>query len=202
MHRLEVGGGLHGQARRICICLGSREGCALMLKLIQEPLQFFFGQSPSEVWRRLRERDMPWTVQLCVYGVCGVLATVISVGQVMLLSRYVIPAYERMMVHGAEITDGLRAKNLLINNTIAFLTTNVIVYFLNVLLVFKRGRHHPWAEFFFFTLINAISFVLSQVAGPWLVKEFGVPTNVAILSNAVFAALINFIARKFFVFKG
>lgn len=176
----------------------------------------------------MRARDMPWMVQLIVYGMCGVMATVVSVGQVVLLSKFVIPAYEGMMVDagdgiikflgsvipghaglvadvvgdGAVITDKLRAKHLLVNNTLAFLTTNVFVYLVNVALVFKRGRHGPWMEFFWFTAINLISFVLSQMAGPWLVLQFGVATNVAILTNTVFAAAINFLARKFFVFQG
>ena len=69
-------------------------------------------------------------------------------------------------------------------------------------LVFKRGRHHPWMEFFYFTLVNFVCFAISQIAGPWLVKHFGIATNIAIFTNAVVAALINFVARKFFVFKG
>ena len=173
-----------------------------MLSQIADVFAFFLKQSPATIWRRLRARDMPWMVQLCVYGFCGVLATVVGVGQIVLLSKTLIPAYEGMLVDGEPITDALRARNLLINNSISFFTTNVFAYALNVLLVFKRGRHHPWVEFFWFTLINAISFGLSQVAGPWLVHRFGVPTNLAIFSNTVFAALINFVARKFFVFQG
>jgi putative flippase GtrA len=173
-----------------------------MISLVTELFAFFFKQSPAVIWRRIRGQDMPWIVQLAVYGFCGVMATVVAVTQIVILSKTIIPAYEGMIVDGAAITDELRAKNLLINNTIAFLTTNVFVYFMNVMLVFKRGRHHPWMEFLYFTLINGLSFGLSQVAGPWLVHEFGVGTNVAILTNTVFAALINFVARKFFVFKG
>jgi putative flippase GtrA len=178
------------------------QGGGPMVDLVSRLLAFFFKQSPSVVWRRIRERDMPWIVQLAVYGFCGVLATVVAVTQIVILSKTVIPAYEGMMVDGAAISDDLRAKNLLINNTISFLTTNVFVYFMNVMLVFKRGRHHPWMEFLYFTVINGLSFGLSQVAGPWLVHQFGVGTNVAIATNTVFAALINFVARKFFVFKG
>jgi hypothetical protein len=173
-----------------------------MVALVSELFAFFLKQSPATIWRRIKERDMPWIVQLALYGMCGVMATVIAVAQVVILSKTIIPAYEGMIVDGQAMTDGLRAKNLLINNTIAFLTTNVLVYFMNVMLVFKRGRHHPWMEFFWFTLINGISFGLSQVAGPWLVHRFGVSTNVAIFTNTVFAALTNFVARKFFVFKG
>jgi putative flippase GtrA len=173
-----------------------------MVSLVSELFAFFFKQSPSVIWRRIRSQDMPWIVQLAIYGFCGVLATVVSVTQVVILSKTIIPAYEGMMVDGEAMTDALRAKNLLINNTISFFTTNVFVYFMNVMLVFKRGRHHPWMEFFYFTLINGLSFGLSQIAGPWLVHQFGVGTNIAIFTNTVFAALINFLARKFFVFKG
>lgn len=173
-----------------------------MISLVSELFAFFFKQSPAVIWRRIKGRDMPWIVQLAVYGFCGVMATVVAVAQIVLLSKTIIPAYEGMTVDGVAITDALRATNLLINNTIAFLTTNVFVYFMNVMLVFKRGRHHPWMEFLYFTLINGLSFGLSQVAGPWLVHQFGVGTNVAIATNTVFAALINFVARKFFVFKG
>jgi len=178
------------------------QGGGPMVDLVSQLLAFFFKQSPTAIWRRIRGQDMPWIVQLAVYGFCGVLATVVAVIQIVILSKTIIPAYEGMVVDGVTMTDDLRAQNLLINNSIAFLTTNVFAYFLNVMLVFKRGRHHPWMEFIYFTLINGISFTLSQLAGPWLVHQFGVPTNLAILTNTVFAALINFVARKFFVFKG
>lgn len=193
-----------------------------------EALEFFFKQSPATIWRRLRAREMPWMVQLMVYGLCGVLATVVSVGQVVILSKTLIPAYEGMLIepssaiirfissllpghaelvveaekNGFVLSDTLRAKHLLVNNTIAFVTTNVFVYWMNVMFVFKRGRHNPWVEFLWFTVINGVSFGLSQIAGPWLVHRFGITTNLAILTNTLFAVAINFVARKFFVFKG
>lgn len=169
---------------------------------IRDAIDFLTKNSLKTMWSRIRTQDVPWLIQLSVYGFCGVVATVVSVGQVVLLSKYVIPAYEGMIVNGEPISHELRAKNLLINNTIAFFTTNVIVYYMNVLLVFKRGRHHPWMEFLYFTLINGGGFVISQIAGPWLIHQFGVRTNIAIFTNAVVSAFINFVARKFFVFKG
>lgn len=173
-----------------------------MVALVSELFAFFFKQSPSVIWRRIRSQDMPWIVQLAVYGFCGVVTTIFGLAIVWQLSTTIIPAQQGMIVNGEVISDSLRAKNLLINNSIAFMPTNLCAYFLNVMLVFQRGRHHPWVEFFHFTLINLVSFTLSQVAGPWIVHAFGVTLEIAMLSNAVFAALINFLARKFFVFKG
>lgn len=169
---------------------------------IKETYQFLRENSLKQTFSHIRQRNVPWLLQLTIYGFCGVLATVVSVGQIVILSKTIIPAYEGMIVNGQVIDDALRARNLLINNTIAFLTTNVFVYFINILLVFKQGRHHPLLEFLFFTLINAISFIISQIAGPWLVHQFGIATNIAIFSNTFFSAIVNFLARKFFVFKG
>lgn len=169
---------------------------------IQETLTFCFRTPFKEIIQRIKNRELPWMVQLGLYGLCGVLATVVSVGIIVLLSKTIIPAYEGMIVNGEPLTKELRARNLLINNGISFFLTNFFVYYLNVMFVFKRGRHNPWMEFLYFTLINLIAFVVSQIAGPELVRRFDIPTNIAIFSNTVAAALINFVARKFFVFKG
>ena len=151
----------------------------------------------------LKQNDfnVPGLIQFGVYGMCGALATVVFIGTVIILSKTLIPAYEGMMVNGQPITDGLRATNLLINNCIAFFITNIVAYVTNIMFVFKPGRHHPVMEFLFFTLVSGISFGISQIAGPWLIHEFGVPTNVAILTNLVTSILLNFAGRKFFVFK-
>ncbi len=107
-----------------------------------------------------------------------------------------------IVIHGALITDSERAKDLLINNCIGFVLANVVAYVSNVMFVFKQGRHHPMIEFLYFTLVSGISFGISQIAGPWLVQRWGVPTNLAILTNLVASMMLNFVGRKFFVFKG
>ena len=173
----------------------------IMRSSVSEALTFFRENRLPAIWSRIRAREVPWLIQFGVYGFCGLLSTVVFVGQVILLSKYVIPAFDGMIVDGAPITQDLRAKNLLINNTIAFFVTNLFTYVVNVLLVFKRGRHHPFAEFFYFTMVNLVSFGISQVAGPWLIHQWNIPTWAAILTNAVASALINYAARKFFVFK-
>ncbi|MFZ4766898.1 MAG: GtrA family protein [Roseimicrobium sp.] len=192
-----------------------------------ETLAFLRNNDLKTILKRVRERDVPPLMQFAAYTFCGCLATVVFLGTVLTLNYTIIPAYEDMTVTTtpvqllgrpvlwmAETVPGqsqpithdaagnaIRAANLLVNNCIAFILTNFVAYFSNILLVFKRGRHHPVFEFVYFTMVNFVSFAISQVAGPWLVSEFGVPTNVAILTNMVSSMLINFLARKFFVFK-
>lgn len=173
-----------------------------MSSAVAEAWQFITSNKPAVILRRIRAREVPWLIQFAVYGVCGVLATVVFVGLVLVFSSTIFPAMDGMIVDGKPITDALRAKNLLINNTLAFLIANVVAYVSNILLVFKGGRHHPVMEFLYFTAVSGVGFILSQLAGPWLIHQFGVPTYVAILTNTIASMMINFVCRKFFVFKG
>ncbi|MEY4484555.1 MAG: hypothetical protein RL693_2007 [Verrucomicrobiota bacterium] len=173
-----------------------------MTSALSETLSFFRDNELKVILARIRERNVPPLVQFGVYGLCGGLATFVFLSIVLILSKTLIPAYEGMMVHGHLITDEERAHDLLINNCIAFAISNAIGYITNVMFVFKSGRHHRVMEFFYFTFFNLVSFGISQLAGPWLIKAYGVPTNVAILTNVVASVLLNFVLRKFFVFKG
>lgn len=173
-----------------------------MTSAISETLSFLRENKLKVILARIRERNVPALVQFFVYGLCGGLATFIFLSIVLILSRTLIPAYEGMMLNGHLITDQERAHDLFINNCIAFGIANIVGYITNVMFVFKSGRHHPMLEFFYFTFFNLISFTISQLAGPWLIRAYGVPTNVAILSNVAASVLLNFVLRKFFVFKG
>lgn len=168
---------------------------------VSESINFLRENRLSTVLSRIRAREVPWLIQFCVYAACGVLSTLFFVAQVVLLSKYFIPAFDGMEIDGKVLTPELRARNLLINNSIAFVSTNLFTYAINVLFVFKRGRHHLVVEFFYFTGVSLASFALSQIAGPLLVSELNLPTWAAISTNTIASMLINFAARKFFVFQ-
>jgi putative flippase GtrA len=200
-----------------------RYNLASMTSALSESLAFLRQNDLKTIFARIKTRDVPGLIQFALYTFCGGIATASFLGIVVVLSKTLIPAYENTFVAGESvkffgydlcwlapvkgavnalaINDGIRAKNLLVNNCIAFLITNVIAYVTNVLIVFKSGRHHPVIEFLMFTLISSISFGISQSAGPYLVQKFGLPTNLAILSNVAASILLNFAGRKFFVFK-
>jgi putative flippase GtrA len=117
-------------------------------------------------------------------------------------SYKIFPAMGGMIVDGKPITDAHRARNALINNCIAFMIANVVAYVTNVMFVFKPGAHGPVMEFLLFTGGSGASFLISQLAGPYLIKRFGLPTQVALGTNVVASMLLNFVIRKFIVFKG
>lgn len=172
-----------------------------MRSLIIETLGFFFSQPPSKVWERIRHREVPWQVQFLLYCFCGVIATLVSTSLTMLLSYYVIPAYEGMTINGELISDETRTKNFIFNSCLAFIPTNVVVYFLNVYFVFKPGKLGFWTELAFFTGVNVLSFVASLFSGPLLIYHLGIKTNYALIINTVVAFMVNFLARKYFIFR-
>jgi putative flippase GtrA len=173
-----------------------------MTSAISESISFLRQNDLKTIFARIRERNVPPMIQFAIYGMCGGLATVVYLGCSIFLSYKVFPAMDGMIVNGAPITDGLRAKNLLINNCIGFGVANVFAYVTNILFVFKTGRHHPALEFLYFTAVSFVSFGISQIAGPWLVDHFGISTKLAMFTNVIASAMLNFVFRKFFVFKG
>lgn len=172
-----------------------------MPSAISESIDFLLGNDVKTILSRIRRRKVPPLIQFGVYGICGGLATLVYLATSLILSCTLIPAMDGMIVNGAPITDALRARNLLINNCFAFAVANVVAYVSNILFVFETGRHHPVLEFVYFTAVSFLSFGISQIAGPWLVSHFGVSTKFALLSNVIASALLNFVFRKYIVFK-
>ncbi|MFV1995411.1 MAG: GtrA family protein [Verrucomicrobiales bacterium] len=148
----------------------------------------------------LNSRDAPATIQFLKYGVSGGLATFVNVAIVVVLGVTLLPVFPGLI--GESIPDPVRETNMKIANLIAFPFANFAAYYLNVLWVFTPGRHSRWKEFWLFTLISAISFGAGMFGGPELIGWFGAPSWVAQAGFVVTAALVNFVCRKFLVFKG
>lgn len=172
------------------------------MSAIQEAFDFIKTNDWPAILHLVRAHEVPGLIQFAIYGICGGLATAIYVGTSLFLSYKLIPAMGGMIVNGAPITHNHRARNALINNSIAFMLANVVAYVTNVMFVFRPGLHGPAIEFLLFTAGSGASFGISQLAGPYLIKRFGLPTEVALATNVIASILLNFVIRKFIVFKG
>ncbi len=145
---------------------------------------------------RLRERDTHPALQFIKYGFCGLGAFIAHQVVWITFATWVFPALS------PDLPDETRAINSTISNAIAFLFSNAFAYMTNVLWVFTPGRHSRLWEFVYFTLISSISFAGGLAAGPALIALLGINSFIAQFTMAFTSALINFICRKFFVFKG
>lgn len=166
---------------------------APIIKSVKEALGFM---GEHGIWKSLRMKEAPWLIQFGKYGMCGVLATVIHNVTFFWLSSSVIPAFE-----SAGLENSTRAWRIVFNNLLAFIPSNLFVYFANLAIVFTGGRHHRVLEFLFFTLVNLIA-MIPALALAWTAAVSGAETPYAQLIFIVCAAMMNFICRKFFVFKG
>lgn len=100
------------------------------------------------------------------------------------------------------ISETLRERNYIVNRCIVFLASNFTAYVLNMLWVFKPGRHSRRKEITLFYLVSIGSFIIGTVLGWGLISLFAVSTSQAYLANLVCAVLINYVCRKYIVFHG
>ena len=134
--------------------------------------------------------------EVVTYGLCGFGALFIFIA-VYFLCEKVAPG------HVAEsLPDSVRARNLVDFKIIAFFPSNIFSWWSNRTLVFRQTKHSLGKELTIFFGIAAVSAVLGEIAPYFLIRNFGVSNEVAMISFAFLSALWNFILRRLFVFGG
>ncbi|MEI7850473.1 MAG: GtrA family protein [Kiritimatiellales bacterium] len=151
-------------------------------------------------------------VQFIKYGVCGGAATAVDMAIFFLFAWLVFPALRESDPFAKllgffhfdirAVTESLRLRNYWIDKTIAFLFSNFTAYILNVLFVFKAGKHKRHHELMLFYALSLTAFFIGTYAGAWLIKGFGLDTTYSYVAAAISALLINYAGRKFFIFHG
>jgi putative flippase GtrA len=146
--------------------------------------------------QKLLSRDAHPFVQFIKYGISGVTAVMTHVA---LFAALLWAFWPHLMDPKMDPWD--KAIASLIPTFIVFLVTNALVYYLNTRWVFTPGRHSPVKEFLLFTVVNlpgAFAGALGQAA---LIRYLNWNPLEAMVGFVVPNALINFICRKFFIFK-
>jgi putative flippase GtrA len=165
---------------------------------IGEAFQFFRENNWRSILVRLNTRDTHPLIQFIKYGICGVGSLALTTAIFYALSRWGM--YPALVSSG--VTDEVRAVNSTYNNLISFFFGNIFAYVTNSLWVFTPGRHHRVLEFLYFSAVSTVGFSIGLLAGPLLIKMYGISTLSAQLLLIVSSTLVNFLCRKFFVFKG
>ncbi|NLB64871.1 MAG: GtrA family protein [Lentisphaerae bacterium] len=152
-------------------------------------------------------------VQFIKYSVAGGIATAVHIVAFFLAGFFLFPcvtAEDPLMkllaalfgVSAPVVEEVLRARYAIYANTMAFIVSNVVCYIINRLFVFRPGRHHVIVEFLLFLAVSAISMVVGASLMGVLIKQFGLQTTYAFGANIFSSLAINYILRKFLVFKG
>ena len=151
------------------------------------------------LWHTLRSRDVPGLVQFGKYGACGVVAVIFHAAIVYTIGLTINPAV------GEHIPKEIKETRTMWNNAAAFFLSNFVAYGLNVMFVFKPGRHGKRKEIILFFIISGISFFAGLFAIPLVFSAIDSNKGIEHFANLGFivtSALVNFICRKFIVFAG
>ena len=151
--------------------------------------------------------------QIFKYGVVGILATVINLVVAEICAAHVWPcltANDLLVQWGVfdltdatfVITDSTRAVRAVYCNFAGFFVANLVCWFLNRLFVFTPGRHRWFVEYALFLAGSGFAIACGSAAIWALVKFYGVQTSWSFIINVVVSVAVNFVVRKFFVFKG
>jgi len=162
-----------------------------------------------ERWNHYLSHDAPPFVQFVKYGMAGGVATVTHVVAFFLLGFFLFPCVSAedplvklLGLTAPEVDESLRAGYAVISNVIAFFISNTVCYLINRWFVFRPGRHHVVLEFLLFLGVSAVSMAIGSTVMGVLIQQFGVETTYAFGANIVSSLAINYLMRKFFVFKG
>jgi putative flippase GtrA len=167
-----------------------------MLQTLAETRRFFQENDWRAILTRMKARDTHPAIQFMKYGICGVGSLIVGQGIWLALSLWVWPALD------PDLPNEVRALHSTYNNMVAFFFGNLAAYITNSLWVFTPGRHHRVVEFFYFTLVSTVAFVIGLAVGPMLIRMYGISTLLSQLLLVVSSVMVNFVCRKFFVFKG
>jgi len=147
--------------------------------------------------------------QFFKYAAAGGVGTVINVTLFYVFSWKLFPALKAddwfvtlFKVDIIDVEDSKRSRNAMLDNFCGFLVANAVVYALSIMWIFETGKHHWLVEIALFYAVSGISVVLGTGMMGWLIRRYGMMTTYAFCTNFISALLINFAARKYFIFKG
>lgn len=156
----------------------------------------------------LAEKDNP-LVQFLKYGICGGIATGVDMMAFFLLAWFAFPALAQddvlvklFNLSPEPITEAIRGRNFIIDSVLCFMVSNMTAYILNVLFVFKSGKHKRHHEMLLFYAVSTVSLILATFAGWLLISVFGLGTTWSYIAKMGAALMINYAGRKFFIFHG
>jgi putative flippase GtrA len=172
-----------------------------MFSLIASASQFVRENDFKTIFHRIKSHDAHPTIQFLKYVVCGGMATLTLSVIVFALSQTIYPAVKGMMVNGQVLDEAVRKHNLLLNNSIAFPFSAIVGYVLNVKFVFKPGKLSKGMEIFLFCLVAALGFFPGLWVVDYLVGRFHVASSLATLAFITTSFMVNFVSRKFIIFK-
>jgi len=163
----------------------------------------------DDLIQQFLQRDASPLVQFIKYAIGGGIATAVDMLVFYIVAWKILPALRpddpvvtRLGLTVREVTEEQRSRRFVIITLIAFLFSNLTAYVINIFWVFEPGRHVWWIELLLFYAVSGISIAIGTSIGWVMIKWFHLSTTASYVSKMIAALLINFVCRKFIIFKG
>lgn len=158
---------------------------------------------------RLADSNVENLAQFIRYGISGCIATAVHILVFHLVAWRIFFALQAddwlvrfLNLPTQELDDAVRSRNSMKANAVAFVISNLVAYFINIYWVFVPGRHHWILEIGLFYLVSGAAVMIGTALMGYLIRRFGMLTTYAFGSNIFASLMINYAARKFFIFSG
>jgi len=163
----------------------------------------------KHIIKQFTQRDAHPIVQFIKYGMAGGVATFVDISVFYFVSIWVLPGLGQddivvklFSINMPEITEAMRGHRFIINSIIAFFFSNLTCYLINIFWVFEPGRHKWYVEMGLFYAVSGTSIGLGILVGSIGIEFFGMSTTFSYIAKGVSSLMINYLGRKFFIFKG
>lgn len=169
----------------------------------------------KHIIKQFAQREAHPAIQFVKYSLAGGLATAVDVSIFFFLCWKVFPALQVddllvRLLHDVlhldlsvpDVEEALRGRRFILNSAIAFMFSNLTAYIVNIFWVFEPGRHDRHVEVFLFYLVSITSVALGTALGWAMINFMGLSTSASYLGKMIAAVLMNYVCRKYLVFKG
>ena len=168
----------------------------------------------KELVRRFLSHDCGPFAQFVKYGVIGVAATAVQFAVFYLLAatclRCLTPSdfmvklfgLPSVVFTGDEPWHAARWFLAAVATAAGFTVANVFCWLKNRAFVFRPGKFRWYVEFGMFFGVAAIATAIALVVQSVLIRFLGVTTSAAVVIEVAVSFMLNFFARKFFIFRG
>lgn len=158
--------------------------------------------------KKLLSHDAHPAVQFFKYAAVGGMSTAVHMTMFFLCGWFLFPCLTQddifvraLGLTAPAIEESSRWLLALYSTCIAFVISNTFCYFLNILFVFKPGKHHPVIEFLLFFGVSGISMAIGSALQSWFIAHYAMQTTIAFGASILTSLLINYAMRKFFIFQ-
>ena len=152
--------------------------------------------------------EFPW-VQFVKYALGGGVATAVDVLVFYTMSWKIVPALNdadpivrKLRLAITHVDEETRSRRFILNSACAFVFSNLTAYLINVFWVFEPGRYAWYVEIGLFYAVSGLSIFIGTFLGWLLIRTLHLSTTYSYVTKIISALLINFVCRKYVVFKG